>query len=99
MIDTMLMSIAMVSGAIKFEERKGDYRMYANVLGVKATLAVITKKQLADALAQTADGDVVPVQSVDVRPPAQTPPAASSEPPAAPVRQRPTLQVINGGAA
>lgn len=95
MIDTMLISMAIVSGTLKFEERNGDYRMYASVLGMKVTLATVTKKQLAKALAQTADGDVAPIEAVEVRPPAEKPPTVASEPP----RQRPTFQVINGGAA
>lgn len=100
MIDSMLMSLAIVNGTMSFEERRDDYRLFANVMGMKVTLATITKQQLAQALAQTADGSVAPVQPVETRPPAEKQPTAASESAVQrPVRQRPQLSVITGGAA
>ncbi|MGV1754895.1 hypothetical protein [Agrobacterium sp. CG674] len=84
MIDSMLMGLAIINGTVKFEERRDDVRVYANVLGMKVTLAAITKKELAQMLAQTADGTIATGQPVDMsvmkpRPPV-TPPAPPTQP-------------------
>lgn len=97
MIDSMLISLAIVSGAIRFEERQDDYRMCATVFGITATLATITKKQLAQALAQTADGSAALVQLAETHLSDKQPPVAVSEPAAPAEHKRPALQLIQGG--
>lgn len=99
MIDSMLMSLAIVNGTMSFEQRRDDYRLFANVMGMKVTLATITKQQLAQALAQTADGSVAPVQPVETRPPAEKQPTAAPEPVATAASRRRGFQIITGGAA
>lgn len=90
MIDGFLMSVAVSSGVIQFEERPSDFRMFANVLGMKVTLAAVSKQYLNELLAQTSDGTTAPVSKPEVQS-AEVPPTASSHPP---VRERPKLRLV-----